>query len=53
MGRRNEREIAAFKVYIAENYNNKKELKNLFDDLQRHFDTRIEDVKQLIIKRGQ
>ena len=53
MGRRNEREIAAFKVYIAENYNNKKELKNLFDDLQRHFDTRIEDVKQLIIKEGQ
>ena len=53
MGRRNECEIAAFKVYIAENYNNKKELKNLFDDLQRHFDTRIEDVKQLIIKKGQ
>ena len=53
MGRRKEREIAAFKVYIAENYNNKKELKNLFDDLQRHFDTRIEDVKQLIIKKGQ
>ena len=43
MGRRNERDIAAFKVHVAENYNN----------LRQHFDTRIEDVKQLIIKRGQ
>nr|DAK68661.1 MAG TPA: hypothetical protein [Caudoviricetes sp.] len=53
MGRRNERDIAAFKVHVAENYNNKKELGKLFNDLRQHFDTRIEDVKQLIIKRGQ
>ena len=43
----------AFKVHVAENYNNKKELGKLFNDLRQHFDTRIEDVKQLIIKRGQ
>ena len=53
MGRRNERDIAAFKVHVAENYHNKKELGKLFNDLRQHFDTRIEDVKQLIIKRGQ
>ena len=53
MGRMNERDIAAFKVHVAENYNNKKELGKLFNDLRQHFDTRIEDVKQLIIKRGQ
>ena len=53
MGRRNERELSDLRVYVAKNYNNKEELKNLFNNLQQHFDTRIEDVKQLIIKRGQ
>ena len=48
MGRRNERDIAAFKVHVAENYNNKKELGKLFNDLRQHFDTRIEDVKKTI-----
>ena len=49
MGRRNERELSDLRVYVAKNYNNKEELNNL----QQHFDTRIEDVKQLIIKKGQ
>ena len=53
MGRRNERELSDLRVYVAKNYNNKEELKNLFNNLQQHFDTRIEDVKQLIIKKGQ
>ena len=53
MGRRNERELSDLRVYVAKNYNNKEELKNLFNNLQQHFDTRIEDVKQLIIKNGQ
>ena len=48
MGRRNERELSDLRVYVA-----KEELKNLFNNLQQHFDTRIEDVKQLIIKKGQ
>ena len=52
MGRRNERELSDLRVYVAKNYNNKEELKNLFNNLQQHFDTRIEDVKQLIIKKG-
>ena len=53
MDRRNERELSDLRVYVAKNYNNKEELKNLFNNLQQHFDTRIEDVKQLIIKKGQ
>lgn len=52
MGRRNERELSDLRVYVANNYN-KEELKTLFNNLQQHFDTRIEDVKQLILKRGQ
>ena len=53
MGRRNERELSDLRVYVAKHNHTKEEQKNLFNNQQLHIDTRIEDVKQLIIKKGQ